>query len=120
MLARILSNGKWAASPVAMEAAVTTNSGLKRKTKPTTMTSTPINGHRFTTVCMTMRSLNARCGAITAGCEQRVHSMKVACSPARFLLLTWKVERQWRQLCCLGAGGVQQEKLLLQTNKFCG
>ena len=46
--------------------------------------------------------------------------MKVACSPARFLLLTWKVERQWRQLCCLGAGGVQQEKLLLQTNKFCG
>ena len=46
--------------------------------------------------------------------------MKVACSRLGFLLLTWKVERQWRQLCCLGDGGVQQEKLLLQTNKFCG
>ena len=34
--------------------------------------------------------------------------------------MTWKVERQWRQLCCLGPGGVQQEKLLLQTNNFCG
>ena len=33
-----------------------TDNGLKRKTKPTTMTSTPINGHRFTTVCMTMKS----------------------------------------------------------------
>ncbi|WP_225924160.1 hypothetical protein [Pseudomonas khavaziana] len=37
-----------------------------------------------------------------------------------FLLLTRKVERQWRQLCCLGTGSVQQEKLLLQTNNFCG
>ena len=46
--------------------------------------------------------------------------MKVACSRLGFLLLTWKVERQWRQLCCLGYGGVQQEKLLLQTNNFCG
>jgi hypothetical protein len=43
----------------------------------------------------------------------------VACSRLGFLLLTRKVERQWRQLCCLGAGGVQQEKLLLRTNKFC-
>ena len=58
------------------DAAVTTNNGLKRKTKPTTITSTPINGHRFTTVCMTVKSLNARSGAITAGCEQSVHSKK--------------------------------------------
>ncbi|MCK1784275.1 MgtC/SapB family protein, partial [Pseudomonas sp. TNT11] len=42
--ARIFSSGKWAANPVAMAAAVTTKSGLKRKTKPTTITSTPISG----------------------------------------------------------------------------
>jgi hypothetical protein len=66
-----------------------------------------------------MKSLCARCGAITAGCEQRVRSKNVAGSRLGFLLLTRKVERQWRQLCCLGWGGVQQEKLLLHTNKFC-
>jgi hypothetical protein len=42
------SSGISAARPVMMPAAITTSTGLKRNTNPTTIAAMPISGQRFT------------------------------------------------------------------------
>ncbi|AUO22450.1 hypothetical protein C1X89_24540 [Pseudomonas sp. GP01-A8] len=69
---------------------------------------------------MVVRSLSARCGASKAGSEQRVHCKKTACSPARFFIVDLEGRASVAASLLLGEGGVQQEKLLLQSNKVCG
>jgi len=50
MAARILSTGKCAAKAVTTAVTITTNMGLKRRTKPTMMTTTPSKGHKLMSV----------------------------------------------------------------------
>lgn len=50
--ARIRSGGKCALAAVTIAAVATISIGLKRSAKPTTITATPISGHRLTVPCM--------------------------------------------------------------------
>ncbi|MNN56893.1 hypothetical protein D3C81_1718530 [compost metagenome] len=70
MVARILSTGKCAAKAVTMAVTITTNMGLKRRTKPAMMTATPSRGHKLMSVGtgITPRCLNYFCRSLNYFC----------------------------------------------------